>query len=74
VRAPVRPSAYRSRCGGIGSTEASHVTPDHNGDGGKLAGASLLAAALTTVTQPVWVLDRDGLIRVANPAAAATLG
>src|SRR3954467_7067866 len=26
------------------------------------------------LTQPVWVLDRDGLIRVANPAAAATLG
>jgi PAS domain S-box-containing protein len=43
-------------------------------DGGKLAGASLLAGALTTVAQPVWVLDRDGLIRVANPAAAATLG
>lgn len=45
-----------------------------DGDGGKLAGAPVLAAALTTVTQPVWVLDRDGLIRVANPAAAATLG
>ena len=45
-----------------------------DGDGGKLAGAALLAAALTTVAQPVWVLDRDGLIRVANPAAAATLG
>jgi PAS domain S-box-containing protein len=43
-------------------------------NGGTLAGASLLAAALTTVTQPVCVLDRDGLIRVANPAAAATLG
>ena len=43
-------------------------------DGGKLAGASLLAAALATVTQPVWVLDHDGLIRLANPAAAATLG
>ena len=45
-----------------------------DGDGGKLAGASVLAAALTTVTQPVWVLDRDGVIRVANPAAAAALG
>src|SRR3954468_8502041 len=44
-------------------------------DRGKPAGASSsLAAALTAVTQPVWVLDRDGLIRVANPAAAATLG
>jgi PAS domain S-box-containing protein len=45
-----------------------------DGDGGKLAGASLLAAALTTVSQPVWVLDRNGLIRVVNPAAAAALG
>ena len=45
-----------------------------DGDGGKLAGASLIAAALTNVTQPVWVLDRDGLIQAANPAAAATLG
>src|SRR3954467_10213215 len=45
-----------------------------DGDGGKLAGASVLAAALTTVTQPVWILDRDGLIRMANPAAAAALG
>src|SRR3954467_10718436 len=33
-----------------------------------------MSRALTTVTQPVWVMDRDGLIRVANPAAAATLG
>src|SRR4051812_10054824 len=33
-----------------------------------------MSRALTTVTQPVWVLDRNGLIRVANPAAAATLG
>src|SRR4051812_9817744 len=33
-----------------------------------------MSRALTTVTQPVWVLDREGLIRVANPAAAATLG
>src|SRR3954449_398328 len=33
-----------------------------------------MSRALTTVTQPVWVLDRDGNVRVANPAAAATLG
>src|SRR3954447_17506012 len=45
-----------------------------DGDGGKLAGASLLAAALTTVSQPAWVVDHNGLIRVANPAAAAALG
>src|SRR4051794_10106939 len=47
-------------------------TTDANG--GTLAGASLLATALTTVAQPVCVLDRDGLIRLANPAAATTLG
>src|SRR3954453_12623919 len=45
-----------------------------DGDGGKLAGASVLAAALTTVSQPAWVVDHHGLIRVANPAAAAELG
>src|SRR3954463_3477521 len=45
-----------------------------DGNGAKLASASLLATALTTVAQPVCVLDRDGLIRLANPAAAATLG
>src|SRR3954471_17020429 len=50
----------------------SPQTTDANG--GTLAGASLLATALTTVAQPVCVLDRDGLIRLANPAAAATLG
>src|SRR4051812_38510579 len=45
-----------------------------DGDGGRLAGASVLVAALSAVTQPAWVLDHEGLIRVANPAAAATLG
>src|SRR4051812_25983857 len=45
-----------------------------DGNGAKLASASLLATALTTVAQPVCVLDRDGLIRLANPAAATTLG
>src|SRR3954468_4191083 len=47
-------------------------TTDANG--GTLAGASLVATALTTGPQPVCVLDRDGLIRLANPAAATTLG
>jgi hypothetical protein len=42
-------------------------------DRGKPAGASLLAAALTAVTQSVWVLDRDGLIRVAKFAALELL-
>src|SRR3954447_15664165 len=50
----------------------SPQTTDANG--GTLAGASLLDPALPTVAQPVCVLDRDGLIRLANPAAAAALG
>jgi PAS domain S-box-containing protein len=33
-----------------------------------------LAAVLSSVTQPVWVVDADGLIRFANPAAITTLG
>jgi PAS domain S-box-containing protein len=41
---------------------------------GNAAGAELLAAALQTVAQPVWVIDRDGLIRFVNAAAVAVLG
>ena len=33
-----------------------------------------LAAVLDTVAQPVWVVDRDDVIRFANPAALAALG
>jgi PAS domain-containing protein len=33
-----------------------------------------LAAVLTTVAQAIWVVDRDGAIRFANPAAIAALG
>jgi PAS domain S-box-containing protein len=43
-------------------------------DSGKVAGAELLATALQTVAQPVWVVDRHGQIRFANPAALAALG
>ena len=40
-----------------------------------LVGAdALLAAVLETVAQPICVLDPEGLIRFANPAAAAALG
>jgi PAS domain S-box-containing protein len=35
---------------------------------------SFLAAVLETVAQPIWVVDPDGLILFANPAAIATLG
>jgi PAS domain S-box-containing protein len=33
-----------------------------------------LAAVLRTIAQPVWVVDSEGLIRFANPAAVAALG
>jgi PAS domain S-box-containing protein len=33
-----------------------------------------LGAVLETVAQPIWVVDRDGVIRFANPAAIAALG
>jgi PAS domain S-box-containing protein len=45
-----------------------------DGAGGNAAGAGLLAAALQTVAQPVWVVDREGLIRFANQAALVALG
>jgi PAS domain S-box-containing protein len=33
-----------------------------------------LAAVLSTAAQPIWVVDPDGIIRFANPAAIAALG
>ena len=36
--------------------------------------ADFLAAMLEAAGQPIWVVDRDGLIRFANPAAIAALG
>lgn len=33
-----------------------------------------LAAVLESAGQPIWVMDPDGVIRFANPAALATLG
>jgi PAS domain S-box-containing protein len=39
------------------------------------AGAEdFLAAVLETTAQPIWVVDPDGVIRFANPAAIAALG
>jgi PAS domain S-box-containing protein len=34
----------------------------------------LLGAVLDTAAQPIWVLDPDGVVRFANPAAIAALG
>ena len=43
--------------------------------GGLGVGAEdFLAAVLRTIAQPVWVVDHEGLIRFANPAAIAALG
>jgi PAS domain S-box-containing protein len=33
-----------------------------------------LAAVLETAAQPIWVVDRDGVLRFANPAAITALG
>ena len=33
--------------------------------------ADFLAAMLEAAGQPIWVVDRDGVIRFANPAASA---
>jgi PAS domain-containing protein len=33
-----------------------------------------LGAVLSTAAQPIWVVDAEGVIRFANPAAIATLG
>jgi PAS domain S-box-containing protein len=45
-----------------------------NLDSGKVAADEMLAAVLQTVAQPVWVVDSEGLIQFANPAAVAALG
>ena len=43
--------------------------------GGLQVGAEdFLAAVLQAAAQPIWVVDPDGLIRFANPAAIAALG
>src|SRR5215213_900621 len=50
--------------------------PDHVYElSGVEAGAEdFLAAVLRAAAQPIWVVDPDGLIRFANPAAVAALG
>jgi PAS domain S-box-containing protein len=42
--------------------------------GWKFGAEDFLAAVLQTAAQPIWVVDPDGLIRFANPAAVAALG
>jgi PAS domain S-box-containing protein len=40
----------------------------------KVGAEEFLAAVLDTVAKPIWVVDPDGVIRFANPAALAALG
>jgi PAS domain S-box-containing protein len=40
----------------------------------KVGAEGLLAAVLEAAAQPIWVVDPDGVIRLANPAAVAALG
>jgi PAS domain S-box-containing protein len=49
------------------------VTGAAGRDPGQGVGA-LVTSILDSVAQPVWVVDRDGLICFANPSAAAALG
>jgi PAS domain S-box-containing protein len=44
------------------------------GGGWKVGAEDFLAAVLQATAQPIWVVDSDGLIRFANPAAIAALG
>ena len=44
------------------------------GGGWKVGAEDFLAAVLGATAQPIWVVDPDGLIRFANPAAIAALG
>jgi len=52
------------------------VSPDSLIDlaGLRVSADDFLAAVLGTVAQPIWVVDPDGLIRFANPAAIEALG
>jgi PAS domain S-box-containing protein len=40
----------------------------------RVGAREFLAAVLDTIEQPVWVVDHDGVIRFANPAASSALG
>jgi PAS domain S-box-containing protein len=40
----------------------------------RVGAEDFLAAVLDTVAQPIWVVDPEGVIRFANPAALAALG
>jgi len=42
--------------------------------GWKVGTEEFLAPVLQTIAQPIWVVDPDGLIRFANPAAISALG
>jgi PAS domain S-box-containing protein len=44
------------------------------GDGWKIGGEEFVAGVLQATAQPIWVVDPDGLIQFANPAAVEALG
>jgi PAS domain S-box-containing protein len=48
-------------------------SPNHLA-GLRVAAEGFLSAVLETVAQPIWVVDPEGLIQFANPAAIAALG
>jgi PAS domain S-box-containing protein len=59
------------RLGRRGSEMADSVT---DLGGWRVGAEEFLAAVLRTAAQPIWVVDPDGLIRFANPAAISALG
>ena len=48
--------------------------PSPTWSGLNVSAEDFLAAVLETAAQPIWVVDPDGVIRFANPAAIAALG
>jgi PAS domain S-box-containing protein len=61
--------------GAPGETRGSDVAGSVTDLGGWKVGTEVfLTAVLQTVAQPIWVVDPDGLIRFANPAAITALG
>ena len=60
---------------GGGAASVSKETATTADSVGRAPGAdAFVTSILDCIAQPVWVADRDGVIRFANPSAVATLG
>src|SRR5690349_8739782 len=65
------------RAGGLGFAAMARrrltSSVSKRGDGRESGADELVAAVLRATAQPIWVVDAEGLIRFANPAAIAAL-